>query len=166
MTPSHLDPTRPVYRLRPSPVEKCSNRCRTGSDIVGWTVSSEAEDSPDAIVPGRALRSMQTGQNSIAPENPLPQLGQLRWGSVLMLLTVLRIRSKLRKEHGSPRQPAAPRLVNQVPGSEPLAKPSSTEWCETCRRAQLASCGRGPIATSCRSTVKVSHGTRVWNKPF
>jgi hypothetical protein len=27
---------------------------------------------------------MQTGQNSIAPENSLPQLGQVRWGSVLM----------------------------------------------------------------------------------
>jgi len=29
---------------------------------------------------------MHTGQNSIAPENSLPQLGQVRWGSVLMLL--------------------------------------------------------------------------------
>jgi hypothetical protein len=27
---------------------------------------------------------MQTGQNSIAPENSLPQLGQVRWDSVLM----------------------------------------------------------------------------------
>ncbi len=32
---------------------------------------------------------MQTGQNSIAPESSLPQLGQVRWGSVLMGLTVL-----------------------------------------------------------------------------
>jgi hypothetical protein len=32
---------------------------------------------------------MQTGQNSIAPENSLPQLGQMRWGSVLKALTVL-----------------------------------------------------------------------------
>jgi hypothetical protein len=32
---------------------------------------------------------MQTGQNSIAPENSLPQLGQVRWGSVLMVLTAL-----------------------------------------------------------------------------
>jgi hypothetical protein len=29
---------------------------------------------------------MQTGQNSIAPENSLPQLGQVRWGSALILL--------------------------------------------------------------------------------
>jgi hypothetical protein len=29
---------------------------------------------------------MQTGQNPIAPENSLPQLGQVRWGSALMLL--------------------------------------------------------------------------------
>jgi hypothetical protein len=35
------------------------------------------------------LRSMQTGQNSIAPENSLPQLGQTRWRSMLMTLTVL-----------------------------------------------------------------------------
>jgi hypothetical protein len=27
---------------------------------------------------------MHTGQNFIAPENSLPQLGQVRWGSVLM----------------------------------------------------------------------------------
>jgi hypothetical protein len=30
---------------------------------------------------------MQTGQNSIAPENSLPQLEQVRWGSVFMALT-------------------------------------------------------------------------------
>jgi hypothetical protein len=49
---------------------------------------------------------MQTGQNSIAPENSLPQLGQMRWGSVLMGLTFL------------------------WPQSEPKATPSSTEWRE------------------------------------
>jgi hypothetical protein len=27
---------------------------------------------------------MHTGQSSIAPESSLPQLGQVRWGSVLM----------------------------------------------------------------------------------
>src|SRR6516165_9547630 len=32
---------------------------------------------------------MHTGQNSIAPENSLPQLGQVRWGSALMLLIAL-----------------------------------------------------------------------------
>jgi len=32
---------------------------------------------------------MHTGQNSIAPENSLPQVGQVRWGSVLMALTIL-----------------------------------------------------------------------------
>ena len=53
------------------------------------TVSWETEDSPDSTAPGRPLRSMQTGQNSIAPENSLPQLGQVRWGFVLMGLTVL-----------------------------------------------------------------------------
>ena len=30
---------------------------------------------------------MQTGQNSIAPENSLPQIEQVRWGSVRMGLT-------------------------------------------------------------------------------
>ena len=40
------------------------------------------------------LRSMQTGQNSIAPENSLPQLGQVRWGSVLMFLTALQPQSR------------------------------------------------------------------------
>ena len=36
---------------------------------------------------------MQTGQNSIAPENSLPQLGQVRWGSVLIDLSVLWLQS-------------------------------------------------------------------------
>jgi hypothetical protein len=39
------------------------------------------------------LRSMHTGQNSIAPENWLPQLGQARCGCVFMGLTVLRRQS-------------------------------------------------------------------------
>jgi len=50
---------------------------------------------------------MQTGQNSIAPENSLPQLGQVRWGSVLMALTALQ------------------------PQPESKAKPRSAEWCES-----------------------------------
>jgi hypothetical protein len=53
---------------------------------------------------------MHTGQNSIAPENSLPQLGQVRWGSVFMDLTVLRRGLKLGKAHGFCRQPAAARL--------------------------------------------------------
>jgi hypothetical protein len=32
------------------------------------------------------MRSMQTGQNSIAPESSLPQLGQVGWGSVFIYL--------------------------------------------------------------------------------
>jgi hypothetical protein len=68
--------------------------------------SSEAEDSPDSTPLARPLRSMQTGQNSIAPENSLPQLGQVRWGCVLMILTALQ------------------------PQPEPKATPRSTECCE------------------------------------
>jgi hypothetical protein len=49
---------------------------------------------------------MQTGQNSIAPENSLPHLGQVRWGSVIMALAALQ------------------------PQPEPKATPRSTEWCE------------------------------------
>jgi len=84
---------------------------------------------------------MQTGQNSIAPENSLPQLGQVRWGSVFMNLTVLPRRLKLRNEHGFPREPVAARPGNQVRGSEPLAIPSSAERYETRRRPLLASGG-------------------------
>jgi hypothetical protein len=32
---------------------------------------------------------MQTGQNSTAPENSLPQLRQVRWSSVFIVLTAL-----------------------------------------------------------------------------
>jgi hypothetical protein len=57
--------------------------------VVDLAVPSEGEDSPDSAPSASALRSMQTGQNSIAPENSLPQLGQVCWGSVLMGLTGL-----------------------------------------------------------------------------
>src|SRR6516164_7382863 len=57
-----------------------------------------------AVENARALRSMQTGQNSIAPENSLPQFGQVRWDFVLMDLTALQ------------------------PQPEPKATPRSTEW--------------------------------------
>jgi hypothetical protein len=53
---------------------------------------------------------MQTGQNSSAPENSVPQLGQVRWGSVLMALTALQ------------------------PQFEPKATPRSIEWCESAQR--------------------------------
>ena len=99
---------------------------------------------------------MHTGQNSIIPENWLPQLAQVRWGSVLMDLTVLPSRLKLRKEHGFRRQPVAARLGNQVPGAEPLATPRSTVPCETRPRLLLASCDAVSIATSRRSTARVS----------
>ena len=115
---------------------------------------SAVEDSPDSTPPPRPLRSMQTGQNSIAPENSLPQLGQVRWGSALMGLTVLRMRLTLRKKHGFPRQPAAARLGNQVPGSESLAMPKSTERCQTVRRSLLPSCGPVSIVTSYWSTTE------------
>jgi hypothetical protein len=43
---------------------------------------------------------MHTGQNSIAPESSLPQVGQVRWGCVLMALTV--IRNLSRTQHHAP----------------------------------------------------------------
>jgi len=54
---------------------------------------------------------MQTGQNSIAPENSLPQLGQVRWGCVLIALIALQ------------------------PQPKPKATPRSTEWCEIGQRS-------------------------------
>jgi hypothetical protein len=78
----------------------------------------------------------------------------MRWGSVFMDLTVLPRRLKLRNEHGFARQPAATRLGNQVPGSEPPAISSSTEGCETRRCPLLASCGAASIVTSRRPTIE------------
>jgi hypothetical protein len=64
---------------------------------------------------------MQTGQNSIASETSLPQLGQVRWGSLLMDLPVLR------------------------PQSEPTSR--SIEWCEIVQRHPLANVGPASIAS-------------------
>ena len=99
-TPTQLD-RFPVFALHQFIVLKSLHRlfrCRLDRFL--------NKDSPDSTPPARALRSMQTGQNSIAPENSLPQLGQVRWGSVLMVLTALQ------------------------PQPEPKATPRSTEWCE------------------------------------
>ena len=83
-----------------------------------------------------------------------------------MDLTVLPRRLNLRNEHGFLRQPVAARLGNQVPGSEPLANPSSTGRCKTRQRPLLPSCGAASICDSRRSKARVSHTIRVWNKPF
>ena len=91
---------------------------------------------------------MHTGQNSIAPENSLPQLGQVRWGSAFMDLTVLPRRLKLCKEHGFARQPVAARLGTQALGFEPVAMPSSAEPCETRQPTLLACCGAASTVTS------------------
>jgi hypothetical protein len=68
---------------------------------------------------------MHMGQNSIAPESSLPQLGQVRWGSVFMGLPALQ------------------------PQSELKATPRSTEWCEIVQRHPLANDGPASIASLC-----------------
>jgi hypothetical protein len=66
---------------------------------------------------------MQTGQNSTLPESSVPQLGQVRWGSVIIAL-------------------AAPESQ-----PEPKATPRSTEWCEIGQRHPLANVGPASIAS-------------------
>src|SRR5262249_1048271 len=91
-------------RFPSSPVTSsyCSNRCSACSGV-GLSVSPE-EDLADSTPPAKPSRSRHIGQNAIASESSLPQLRQVRWGSVFMDLTVLRIRLKLRKEYGFPRR--------------------------------------------------------------
>ena len=55
--------------------------CKREWSGIGFSVPSAA-DTADATPPPSPFRSMQTGQNSIAPENSLPQLGQMRWCSL------------------------------------------------------------------------------------
>ena len=119
---------------------------------------------PAAAPPARPSRSRQTGQNS--PENALPQFGQVCWGSVFTDLGVLPRGLTLRNEHGFPREPAAARLGNWVPGSEALATsvpPSSAKPVGAlCWQAVV----QLQFVTSRRSKARVSHAIRVWNKPF
>jgi len=58
------------------------------------------------------MRSTQTGQNSIAPESSLPQVGQVRWGCVLMTLTAL-------QPHSQPK--ATPRSIERCEFAQPSA---------------------------------------------
>ena len=55
------------------------------------------KSSPDSIPAARAFRSVQTGQNFIAPENSLPQLGQVRLSSVFMCLAVLQSKTETKR---------------------------------------------------------------------
>jgi hypothetical protein len=52
---------------------------------------------------------MHTGQNSTAPENSLPQLGQTRLSSVFMDLTALRMQPRRCKESNAWRE-SSPRI--------------------------------------------------------
>jgi hypothetical protein len=77
---------------------------------------------------------MQTGQNSIAPKNSLPQLGQVRWGSVVMVLTVV----------------------------QPKATRRSTEWCETGQHGSLANCC--PVSQAITSSFRIARQITFQNK--
>jgi hypothetical protein len=68
---------------------------------------------------------MHTGQNSIAPENSLPQLGQMRRGSVLIVVTALQ------------------------PQFEPKPTARSTECCKIGLRGPWQSCCPVPQAIAC-----------------
>ena len=47
-------------------------------------ITLSEDDSPDSTSSASASCSMHAGQNSAAPENSLPQLGQTRLSSVFM----------------------------------------------------------------------------------
>jgi hypothetical protein len=81
---------------------------------------------------------MQTGQNSIAPESSLPQLGQVRWGPVLMGLSALQ------------------------PEFEPKATPRSTKGCQKRQARPLAN--RCPVAQAIAHYVTLARQITFRNK--
>ena len=87
--------------------------------------ASSKEDSPDCTPSATALRSMHTGQNSIAPENSLPQLGQVRWDSIFMDLTALQ------SESGPKTTPRSTPVVGNQP-TGPLANCSPVPQANAC----------------------------------
>src|SRR5262249_15676572 len=89
---------------------------------------------------------MQTGQNSIVPENWLPQLEQVRWSSVLMDLTVLRLQS----------EPKTTARSTPVVGNRParsLANCSPVPQAIACFR-DLSAFDHVSEQNSCRSSVE------------
>ena len=62
---------------------------------------------------------MQTGQNSTAPESSLPQLGQVRWDSLLMFLIAFQPQPELKPTTALHRQ------VRNRPATSPRAHPSA-----------------------------------------
>ena len=64
---------------------------------------------------------MQTGQNSIAPENSFPQLGQVRWDSLLMFLTAFQPQPELKTNNRSSSSSAEP--SSNIASGSPLGGP-------------------------------------------
>src|SRR6516164_11731049 len=67
---------------------------------------------------------MQTGQNCIAPENSLPQLGHVRWGSTFTDLTALQLHSEPKatpRSYRVVRNPPAQRLAYCCPVAQTIA---------------------------------------------
>ena len=62
--------------------KRISDNAATGATDGGQAFIYDIDSSQEA--PGFEYRGMQTGRNFIAAESSLPQLGQLRWGSVFM----------------------------------------------------------------------------------
>src|SRR6516165_8871874 len=100
---------------------------------------------------------MQTGQNSIAPENSLPQLGQVRLVSVLIVLDALQLQPQ------PTATPPSHRVVRNRP-AWPLAN--------CCPAAQAIACSfivarqirfRNKIATVwCPAASRVDNDLRRW----
>ena len=58
--------------------------------LVRWRLNCFLERRLHGFNPGsKTLAQMHTGQNSMAPENSFPQLGQVHWGLVLTVVTAL-----------------------------------------------------------------------------
>jgi hypothetical protein len=95
------------------------------------TVALKARSEQGSVSSFKALRKVQIGQNSTAPENSLPHPGQIRLSSVFMALAALPMQPERRKAHESPRR------------SLPDLKPSDRLPLATVRCTAFATDGQG-----------------------
>jgi hypothetical protein len=97
--------------------------------VPGLSISSE-EHASDSLAAPRTIWSKHTEQNSIAPENSLPQLGQVRLSSVFMGLTDLQPQLGCARVSTNEQDSAAQVLALKSAGCEKIfrAKASGGRW--------------------------------------
>ena len=116
--------------------DRCCLNGNSSFQIAEWEFPKLPRQHFGVDPPARPQRSLQTGQNSTAPESSLPQLGQVRWCPVLMALKPVRPQPEPKARPSSIRSPAkccrfrtSNRLFRDTSASNRVSEQTSCRSC-------------------------------------